>query len=148
MFHPCSHFEAKGRLTKPLVLTCDDPGVLVCENEKGFKITVPLSSNKLKDVVCTLENGTTIKCEGHIDKAGKTIRLDAVNQKEYAWFWFQVAPNLQYYAAKAKPKPKAKPMGKPMAKPMGKPKAKPMAAKPVAPHMQPRFHGLPIILGD
>ena len=41
-------------------------------------------------IVCTLEDNSSLECEGMVDIDRKTIRVDAVDQKDYAWFYASV----------------------------------------------------------
>ena len=38
-------------------------------------------------ITCTLEDGTQIYCEGMYDIEDNSIRIDAVDQERYAWFY-------------------------------------------------------------
>ncbi len=38
-------------------------------------------------IECVLEDGTEIVCEGMFDATDNTIRIDAVDQQKYAWFY-------------------------------------------------------------
>ena len=38
-------------------------------------------------ITCTLEDGTQIYCEGVYDIEDNSIRIDAVDQERYAWFY-------------------------------------------------------------
>ncbi len=38
-------------------------------------------------IVCTLEDGTVLDCEGKFDATDNTVRIDAVDQENFAWFY-------------------------------------------------------------
>ena len=41
-------------------------------------------------VSCVLEDGTEIYCEGKFDSEDKSIRIDAVDQERFSWFYVEV----------------------------------------------------------
>ena len=73
-----------------------DDCILRCSNAAGFRISVRLDNNAdtiiSSDVECILADGTVLTCEGRIDHASGTLRLDAVDQGNFSWFWFEVRP--------------------------------------------------------
>ena len=64
----------------------------------GFEMIVDLKGKKKrrghKTVIgpdrinCRLTDGTTLECEGYMDS--ETLRIDAKDQENFAWFWFAV----------------------------------------------------------
>ena len=52
-------------------------------------------------IVCTLENGKVLECEGMLDVENNTIRVDAVDQEEYAWFYVSARYEDKVVAVKA-----------------------------------------------
>ena len=80
-------------------LLSDDEWAMRFTDERGFQLVVrvpetirtqrkriPISA---EHVQCVLADGTEIACEGHFE-AGR-MRLDAVNQDLYHWFWLEVS---------------------------------------------------------
>ena len=41
-------------------------------------------------ISCVLEDGTEIYCEGKFDSEDKSIRIDAVDQERFSWFYVEV----------------------------------------------------------
>ena len=103
MFHASARYKACGRVSMksiktPMVFQLIGKDTMVCENSSGFKITVKIPEHtpeseyvdiKPEHVQCTLDGETQLQCEGHMDATRRFIRLDAVDQKDYHWFWFQ-----------------------------------------------------------
>jgi hypothetical protein len=94
--------EAVGRVNDggrklPLALTIENDCVLRCVNADGFSVSVPVGGggSALGDVECTLANGVVIRCMGTINRRTGTLRLDAVDQGEFYWFWLEVRPALR-----------------------------------------------------
>ena len=106
--------QATGRVSAggrrlPLTLDIESNGDLVCSNENGFNLIVKISdimnasgrATRLRMSVpssfvnCTLADGSVILCEGHIYPSDGTLRLDAVDQDEFSWFWFEVRKNFR-----------------------------------------------------
>ena len=107
-----SSLEAVGRVSSggrklPLTLTIDTDGVLLCTDAAGFSISVKVAdimnvagrrfrvgvhSSKVE---CTLADGTVILCEGHMNPTDGRLRLDAVDQNVFYWFWFEVRPSFR-----------------------------------------------------
>ena len=48
-------------------------------------------------ISCKLSDGTDLKCEGRIYFEEKEIRVDALDQKDFAWFWFVIGINCRTY---------------------------------------------------
>ena len=101
--------EAVGRVnsggTKPtLALSIGTEGVLRCVGSNGFSISIQVAEllNRYPNrsnvaihpslVVCTLDDGSTIECMGRISPRDGRLRLDAVDQDNFYWFWFEVRP--------------------------------------------------------
>ena len=101
--------QAVGRVSSggrrlPLTLDIGSSGDLFCSNEDGFNIHVRIAdimnaagrASRLRMsvpsslVICTLADGSVILCEGHINPSDGTLRLDAVDQDEFYWFWIEV----------------------------------------------------------
>ena len=97
---------SNGGKKTPLALRISD-GVLTIANADGFVLTV-----RLDDVVahhvgraglqhhlhtthvdCVLHDGTVLPLAGNIRMAGGTLRLDAIDQEGFSWFWVEVRPN-------------------------------------------------------
>ena len=103
--------EATGRVgtggrKPPLVLTIEHDLMLCCTNTDGFNIAINIRSvgqrveagsdwGRVDDIECTLSNGAVILCEGSINHASGRLRLDATDQDNYSWFWFEVRPNFR-----------------------------------------------------
>ena len=64
----------------------------------GFEMIVDLKGRKKRRgrrivigsdrIICRLTDGTTLQCEGYLD--AETLRIDAKDQENFAWFWFAV----------------------------------------------------------
>ena len=48
-------------------------------------------------ISCKLPDGTDLKCEGRVCFKDKEIRVDAIDQSDFAWFWFVVGANCESY---------------------------------------------------
>ncbi len=95
-------FEAVGRVSNggrrpSFALTIENNYVLHCVAPDGFSLSVNVggSNSKLHGVTCTLANGVEITCSGTINRTDGRIRLDADDQDEFHWFWFEVRPNFR-----------------------------------------------------
>ena len=95
--------EATGRVGEggrkpPLVLTIEHNLMLCCTNTDGFNVAINIRDagvGFVNDIECTLSNGAVILCEGSINHASGRLRLDATDQDNYSWFWFEVRPNFR-----------------------------------------------------
>ena len=94
--------EAVGRVSSggrspSFALTIENNYVLRCVTPDGFSLSVNVGgrNGELRDVRCTLANGVEITCSGTINRTNGRIRLDADNQQEFYWFWFEVRPNFR-----------------------------------------------------
>ena len=73
-----------------------------CER-MGLKYPYPGINHKTKFLIpsekisCKLPDGTVLPCEGRMCFNDKEIRVDALNQKDFAWFWFVVGANCESY---------------------------------------------------
>ena len=96
-------------------LLSDDEWAMRFTDDRGFQLVVrvpetirtqrkriPISA---EHVQCVLADGTEIACEGYFE-AGR-MRLDAVNQDLYHWFWLEVSAAKLATAAKNKKKKRA-----------------------------------------
>ena len=97
--------EATGRVNTggcklPLAVTIENDAVLRCTNSEGFSLTV----NRIGDikgevpssnVECVLADGTVIPCQGRINHTDGRLRLDALDQTDLYWFWFEIRPNFR-----------------------------------------------------
>jgi hypothetical protein len=48
-------------------------------------------------ISCRLPDGTNLQCEGRVCFKDKEIRVDALDQKDFAWFWFVIGANCKSY---------------------------------------------------
>ena len=98
--------QANGRVNNrrklPLALSIENDCVLRVTNTDGFRLAVRIadalrSSDDLtllsEHVECILPDGTALLCEGSFDPDSGRIRLDAVDQTNFYWFWLEVGEN-------------------------------------------------------
>ena len=96
-----SHGGPRSALQVSALLSCDEEEewAMRFTDDRGFQMVVrvpetirtqrkriPISA---EHVQCVLADGTEIACEGYFE-AGR-MRLDAVNQDLYHWFWLEVS---------------------------------------------------------
>ena len=69
-----------------------------CSDGRGFELTVGIPDRIRRGgririapehVRCELEEGVTVACEGYFE--GGRMRLDAVDQDKYHWFWLEIS---------------------------------------------------------
>jgi hypothetical protein len=87
-------------------VSINEDGVLRCVCSDGASISIRIADLLNREsignqreveipashVSCILSNGTAIECEGHMRPRDGFIRLDASDQEDYYWFWFEVNP--------------------------------------------------------
>ncbi len=80
--------------------TCDN-GVICVVGANGFRVSIRVEDamGSVDDgraeiprslVDCVLADGTALACEGSMYPGQGTLRIDAVDQRSFFWFWLTV----------------------------------------------------------
>ncbi len=94
---PPHAFKANGRVNTggrklPLSVAIDNGFKLICTNEDGFLYSCCILPGNPPLTKCVLANGVEILCRTVVNFQNGTIRVDAMNQYDYSWFWLEVGP--------------------------------------------------------
>ena len=91
---------------RDLFLRIENDSLLLSGDSGGFRLSISVGNAILarrprdlevklntSDINCVLRDGTVLPCEGHVLPESGELRIDAVDQDNCAWFWFEVRRN-------------------------------------------------------
>jgi hypothetical protein len=107
-----SSLEVSGRVSsggrkQSFVLSVESDGIIRCIGSDGFNVSIDvakvLNSTRKRNIICistehincVLDDGMTLKCEGHMSPKHGKLRLDALDQDDFAWFWLEIRPSFR-----------------------------------------------------